>query len=248
MSESYELDRGAQPRCTQCGNSLAEGAVLCVRCGTDQRTGHRSKVHVETVAPTQMKKPKAKPEAFGEVCAQCGYDMTTLPGRPCPECGHSKKKSAAREERRQAVMKEYWRNTYLTGIIGTVVGSTATVALAMMVLSASPLDAMFYVFICIACIQIAYFGLCLMWLGFEDTVLGSAIRITAVGAVWSALLLIGAIIPLPTMGGLIVKSFITVFCVAVPLKVLVDREWYECNIIGVAALVLRILVLCATGY
>jgi hypothetical protein len=61
-------------------------------------------------------------------------------------------------------------------------------------------------------------------------------------------MLVVAHIPLPTIYGLFISCMLTILSVAAPIKWLVDREWYECMLIGLGAFVIRMLILFSTGF
>ncbi len=63
--------------CPACSHGMSPAAVICINCGFDRRTGFTRRTGVDAAA-----------NRTGTLnCPSCGYDLTGLRQRVCPECG-----------------------------------------------------------------------------------------------------------------------------------------------------------------
>jgi hypothetical protein len=79
--------------CPACSRGMARDAVLCIHCGFDRRTGFTRRTGVDAAAT----------KTGTLTCPSCGYDLTGLRKRVCPECGETNLgRNNAKAKQRQA--------------------------------------------------------------------------------------------------------------------------------------------------
>ncbi|HYC99777.1 MAG TPA: hypothetical protein VEB22_00990 [Phycisphaerales bacterium] len=241
--------------CPACEGLVPTAAALCTRCGLNFETGMRVTPAAPDAADAErkaalLKKARktgdldtlarlgAKPA--GVSCAECGYDVTGLTGRPCPECGHTRRTNAGRQKRREEQIRRYWLAAVLTAAIGTPLGLGATLFIGVACKGWSVTDGLVHVALCEAALFVAYFVMSFFFLGFEEDIRGLALRLVGVAAVWAALwtwtslLMVGGF-----YAAVLIPAMLAALVLAAPLKLLTGRDWDDCYWIAGAAWILR---------
>lgn len=237
----YEIS-ARDKSCPACAAVAKVDAVLCIKCGLNFQTSMRTQEAARDPADAH-RRPSAHTAKPAHRC-KCGYDLTGLAGRPCPECGKTAEgrkkggKFGTREERRAENIAEYWRASWLVLIVGSIVGLALTFGVGIGLRNYDALLCLMYLGITEASVFIGCFALCLTFLGFEEDVRGLVMRLTAVGAVWCGLLMLITMIPAFGVMMTVGIAVMSVFSLAVTLHVLTGREYTDSSIIAVASWVL----------
>lgn len=236
----YELTPRSKS-CPSCKSVLPLDAVLCTRCGLNLATGQRLSEPPRDPADAARKQP-AKPT---HPCPSCGYDLTGLTGKPCPECGGTAEgrrkggRLGEREERREREIASYWRNTFLIAAIGLLVGLALTFGVGIGLKRWDLATCALHFGLCQVGLFIGYFALCFFFLGFEEDVRGLALRLLGVAAVWAGLWMLVLLLPAAPFYGILFTAAVTVVTLVVPLQALTGRDWNDCYWIAGAAWVVR---------
>lgn len=252
----YEVNATTRT-CPACQGLIPSDAVICTRCGLNLKTGSRTREADRDPADADRKarllkqaraagdvetleRLGARPKGGGTLCAACGYDVTGLGGRPCPECGHERSVSSDRQKRREKQIEHYWRSTWLIGGIGLAVGAAVTLGVGTGPLGWSMTKCLAHLAMCEAALFAGYFFVCL-FVGYEEDVRGLAVRLVGVASIWAGLWLAVMLIPLPTLYALVLIAFISMAALAVPLQSLTGRDWDDSFWIAAAAWVLKFI-------
>jgi hypothetical protein len=227
---------------------------MCTNCGLNFQSGLRTQqaagagVGGRDLADAQRKPGRSAPpgETKSAHRCPCGYDLTGLGGKPCPECGRTSEarrkggKLGTREERRKETIRHYWRSTMLVLIIGSIVGLAVTFAFGTGVRKMDPLSCAVHLGLCEVCLFVAYFAICLVFWGFEEDIRGLVLRLVGVGAVWSALLIMVMAIPQFGVMMMVGIAVMSVASLALPLNQMTGRDYMESTVIAVASWVMYI--------
>ncbi|HZW06511.1 MAG TPA: hypothetical protein VFF65_05260 [Phycisphaerales bacterium] len=244
--------------CPACEGLVPTAAVLCTRCGLNFKTGLRERQATPDSADPDRKAALLKKarktgdletlarlgaRPAGVSCGECGYDLTGLADRPCPECGHSRRITAGRQKRRETEIRRYWRAATLTAAIGTPLGVVAALFIGAVWKGWTVAEGLVHVALCEAALFVAYFFMSFFFLGFEEDVRGLTLRLMGIAAVWSAL---WAWTSLLMFGGfysvVLLPAMLAAVVLAAALRVFTDRDWDDCYWIAGAAWVLRFAV------
>lgn len=234
----YELN-ARDKSCPACAAVAKIDAVLCIKCGLNFQSGMRTQAAQVDPADAQ-RRPAAKPS---HRCA-CGYDLTGLGGKACPECGRTPEgrrkggKLGTREERQAESIGGYWRTTWLVCIIGTVVGLALTLGVGMGLREFDALTCLAHLGLCEAALFVSCFAICLLFIGFEEDVRGLVMRLVAVGAVWSGAMLLISMIPAIGAMMIIGSAVMSVFSLALLLNQMTGRDYTDSSIIAFGSWVL----------
>lgn len=174
---------GALELCPDCSTPLGSGPI-CASCGYNRTTGLSIGAHGAGTPPpagTTALPPSRKPKRTGRTCIQCGYDLSGLKTPTCPECGTLNSKYArAKQEEKQTLKAMYIKPLIMAGI-GLVV------ACAVFGLRGLPVP--FYLMYYAAAVPVgflAYVALSIAFIGFDEPLGVTFVRIAAVLAVADA--------------------------------------------------------------
>lgn len=250
----YDLN-ARDKTCPACDGLIPADAVICTRCGLNLKTGSRVREAERDPTDAERKaKLLKKARASGDIetaerlgarpkgvlCPACGYDMTGLSGRPCPECGHERSISADRQARRQKQIVNYWRNSWLVGGIGLGAGTAVTLGVGMGLIGWSMTKCLAHLTMCEVALFIGY-AVVGLFIGYEEDLRGLAVRLVGVAAVWSGLWLVVSMIPVLPLYSVVIIGVITAVTLAAPLHILTDRDWDDSFWIATAAWVLKLV-------
>ncbi|MDP1663235.1 MAG: zinc ribbon domain-containing protein [Phycisphaerales bacterium] len=252
----YEV-KSSTRMCPACQGLIPVDAVVCTRCGLNLKTGSRTREADRDPADGERKakllkqarsagdvetleRLGARHKGGGAACAACGYDVTGLGGRPCPECGHERSIAADLHQRRQKQIEHYWRTTWLVGGVGLAAGAALTLGVGTGLLGWSMIKCIAHLAMCEGALFAGYFFVCL-FIGYEEDVRGLAVRLMGVGSIWAGLWLATMLLPLPTIYSLVLIAFISCAALAASLNALTGRDWDDSFWIAAAAWVLKII-------
>lgn len=180
--------------CPLCITPLLPDAAACTGCGFNPEKG----------LSTSRKAPRKTVKGRRYVaCTNCSYDMGQCRTMVCPECGHVLAPLGHQDWRKQA-SRDTVRWAYLQPAIMLAVGGA--IALIYYGVTFGPGVALLYPVLLAAqaiCGTIAFFILCMLWIGFDAPMHLTALRLLGIYAVMDAIDVATSFIALPCVGGII---------------------------------------------
>ena len=169
--------------CPDCSTPLGSGPI-CASCGYSRATGISIGAHGAGTPPpagTTALPTSRKPKRKVQTCIQCGYDLSGLKTPTCPECGTMNSKYArAKQEEKQTLRSMYVKPLIMAGI-------GLLIACAVFALRGLPVP--FYLMYYAAAVPVgflAYVALSIAFIGFDEPLGVTFVRIGAVLAVADA--------------------------------------------------------------
>lgn len=204
---TIELDLGSrradpepERRCPECSRPMKADARMCIGCGYDTATGRVAAVEAPIGA---SREERTKARRAGEPCVNCGYDLKGLPNARCPECGvvNSRFARARIQEKREL------RSMYLRPLLGAVIGHAIALAIIGGIhgVPEAAFHAAFYG-ASIVLVFLTYVGCSLAFIGFDEPLGVTFVRIACVLGVFAPLSL--ALGFIPGIIGLLVQGVI----------------------------------------
>lgn len=183
---------GQVRRCESCNCVIGRNSILCHRCGA---AGGRL-----------VAEP---PQEDGRVCEECGYNISGLPSRRCPECGHVQEGAGRRNPRKRRPQTPEERRIALWAYLNPtlILLSGLSIACAIMAMRAGMFGvaAQLIVFgVQVPTSFIAYCIVAVLWIGFDMPLPMVAVRIAAACAVANAVWAFVGMAPLPIIPFVIV--------------------------------------------
>lgn len=206
--------------CPLCAEPMATGAVVCVSCGYNLDTGHRT--------PTEHRdKLKERP---GPKCKECGYSLRGILSPVCPECGTVNSDSDKRREYDRQVARATVRAEYLRPLlmIGIGLGLMMTILLLTEQDGASAIGWYMLGYAIHLPIGLVVFVLCaISWLGMDAPLGLTVLRLMGIYAVVDVVQEVGALAHMSLLG-LIAGCFAYVYM----LSEMMDIERVEAFVVG----------------
>ena len=184
--------------CPDCGHPITGASDICKGCGYNRKTGRHMGAGSE-IADEEgtVRRPPVKP------CKKCGYDMTGSKTGQCPECGTINiRMSRARETEQQTLLKMYTQPLIMIAIgVGIAVIVHFLKGLGASSAASGMGSAIAYLAIYFVSVPIgfaAYVGCSIAFVGFDEPLGVTFVRLAGVYAVLDA---VGAVLgTIPMLG------------------------------------------------
>ena len=178
--------QGVARGCPGCRHTVPAGAVLCVHCGFDFRTGFKRGTGAGATSR----------DGGVLACATCGYDLTGLKSPRCPECGELLKGKGARRLRDMKAEKAALHKMYLTPGIMIGVGLLLLAGVVSANGLTSSLPAIAITLTCqIVVAYLAYLFCAFAWIGFDAPLHVQALRLAALSILFFPIFLLLRVAP-----------------------------------------------------
>lgn len=167
--------------CPACSQPIPSGSVLCLKCGFDVRKGAQHAIGTGIDDPDDPPAPKGKPAAAN--CPKCGYNLKGLKTPKCPECGTlvlpKSKRQLLQEDSQRSARMEYIRPLIMlaAGLAGLIVFHLARSETEALV------GTLIVFAIKVPSGTLAFWLLCLAWLGFDAPLRLTVLRLAGIYAV-----------------------------------------------------------------
>lgn len=180
LEEESVASKPVAVACPNCARPLSGDAVICMGCGFNRQTGRNVTTAMEEAEGGAPAKRKArKPDVLTPLkCKQCGYDMQGLKSLTCPECGTENRLRSAKRERELAESKRIARKAWISPVIMTAVGLGITCSIVAAAEGGPAVVGHLMNFgISLVIGFIVYFVCSLMWIGFDEPIPMTALRL-----------------------------------------------------------------------
>lgn len=224
--------------CPCCSRPLAPEAVVCVGCGFNRDTGER--VGTEASGRTRARKGAEGPKPL--LCAGCGYNLRGLRSARCPECGRVNVVRTSKREREREESRRRAKRAYIAPAC-MLAGGLAATSIVLGSSSPAEIPAYLLVFAIGFVVSLIVYLVCsVMFIGFDEPLPLTALRLAGVYAVVDALFAIIALLPFGFLGWIVISIVWVGLMVAV-----MEIETQDAVIFGVLSFIAKVLVVVAAA-
>lgn len=224
--------------CPCCSRPLAPDAVVCVGCGFNRNTGERA----GTEAPGKPRRRKGGEGPKPLLCAGCGYNLHGLRSARCPECGTVNVVRTSRRERDREESRRRAKRAYITPAC-MLAGGLAATAIILGSSSVAAIPAYLLVFAIGFVVSLIVYLVCsVIFIGFDEPLPLTAMRLAGVYAVVDALFAIISLLPFGFLGWVV----ISIVWVGLMVEVM-EIETLDAVIFGVLSFIAKVLVVIAAA-
>ena len=211
-------------RCPGCSADVRSTTDRCGVCGFEfgRPAGSGASGAPGAVSPKKRGKK--------DLCASCGYDMSGLQGRRCPECGEFAPVTGRDHDRVRSIQAEHRYMQYWKPLTMFVVGMVGVALVLTLSGEAESIPSYFIGLVMSVPIGLAtYWILCVIWIGFDEPLKVIALKLLGIYAVVDLVSVVMDQLPIPVVGWLVP----TVTYIGL-LASMLDLEYVEAIAVAVA--------------